>query len=81
MGIGWSSKQDITKLFDNVDHDRLFAMVRDRVIDRKILNMLAAILRAGICVGDELLASDTGTPQGGVISPLLANIYLNQLDT
>ena len=71
---------DITKFFDNVDHDRLLAMVRERVIDRKILNMLAAILRAGICAGDELLASDTGTPQGGVISPLLANVYLNRLD-
>ena len=71
---------DITKFFDNVDHDRLLAMVRERVIDRKILNMLAALLRAGVCVGDELLSSDTGTPQGGVISPLLANIYLNQLD-
>ncbi len=42
--------------------------------------MLAALLRAGVCVGDELLSSDTGTPQGGVISPLLANIYLNQLE-
>ena len=55
-------------------------MVRQRVIDRKILNMLAAILRAGIRHGDELLASDTGTPQGGIISPLLANICLIQLD-
>lgn len=71
---------DITKFFDNVDHDRLLALVRERVIDRKILNMLAGLLRAGVCVGDELLSSDTGTPQGGVISPLLANIYLNRLD-
>ena len=71
---------DITKFFDNVDHDRLLAMVRERVIDRKVLGWLAAILRAGICVGDELLSSDTGTPQGGVISPLLANVYLNRLD-
>ena len=71
---------DITKFFDNVDHDRLLTMVRERVIDRKVLGWLAAILRAGICVGDELLSSDTGTPQGGVISPLLANVYLNRLD-
>ena len=61
---------------DNVDHDHLLAMVRERVSDRKILHMLTAILRAGICAGDELLASDTGSPQGGVISPLLANVYL-----
>ena len=71
---------DITKFFDTVDHDRLLALVRERVIDRKILGWLAAILRAGICAGDELLSSDTGTPQGGVISPLLANVYLNRLD-
>lgn len=56
---------DITKFFDTVDHDRLLALVRERVIDRKILGWLAAILRAGICAGDELLSSDSGTPQGG----------------
>jgi RNA-directed DNA polymerase len=71
---------DITKFFDTVDHDKLLALVRERVIDRKILAMLAAILRAGIIAGDELLSSETGTPQGGVISPLLANVYLNRLD-
>lgn len=71
---------DITKFFDTVDHDKLLGLVGERVIDRKILAMVAAVLRAGICVGDELLSSETGTPQGGVISPLLANVYLNRLD-
>ena len=71
---------DITSFFDNVDHDRLLALVRERVIDRKVLRWIELILRSGALVGDELLASDTGTPQGGVISPLLANVYLHRLD-
>lgn len=71
---------DITKFFDNVDHDRLLTMLGERVIDRRVLRWITLILRSGVLVGDELLSSDTGTPQGGVISPLLANVYLHRLD-
>ena len=56
---------DITKFFDPVDHDRLLALVRERMIDRKILGWLAAILRAGICVGDELMSSEAGVHKAG----------------
>ena len=71
---------NITSFFDNVEHGHLLAMVRERVIDRKVLRWIELILRSGVLVGDELLSSDTGTPQGGVISPLLANVYLHRLD-
>jgi RNA-directed DNA polymerase len=85
MDAAWEGSKvvveaDITKFFDNVDHDRLVAMLRERVVDRKVLRWVELILRSGVLVGGELLSSDTGTPQGGVISPLLANVYLHRLD-
>jgi len=58
----------------------LFGALAERVVDRKILKAIRALLGAGILVGQQLLCSDTGPPQGGVISPLLANVYLHRLD-
>ena len=71
---------DIASFFDNVDHDLLLDAVAERVVDRKILKAIRALLAAGVFVGEQLLSTDTGTPQGGVISPLLANVYLHRLD-
>lgn len=71
---------DIASFFDNVDHDPLLDAVAERVVDRKILKAIRALLAAGVFVGEQLLSTDTGTPQGGVISPLLANVYLHRLD-
>jgi len=71
---------DIASFFDNVDHDLLLDAAAERVVDRKILKAIRALLAAGVFVGERLLSTDTGTPQGGVISPLLANVYLDRLD-
>lgn len=71
---------DIASFFDNVDHDPLLDAVAERVVDRKILKAIRALLAAGVFVGEQLLSTDTGTPQGGGISPLLANVYLHRLD-
>ena len=71
---------DIASFFDNVNHNLLLDAVAERVVDRKILKAIRALLAAGVFVGERLLSTDTGTPQGGVISPLLANVYLHRLD-
>jgi RNA-directed DNA polymerase len=77
----WVVEGDITACFDNVDHQVLMGLVAQRIADRKVLRLVRAFLRAGIVEQHGgLVASLTGTPQGGVASPLLANIYLSVLD-
>ncbi len=77
----WVVEGDITACFDNVDHQVLMGLVEERITDRKVLRLVRAFLRAGIVEQHGgLTASLTGTPQGGVASPLLANIYLSVLD-
>jgi RNA-directed DNA polymerase len=77
----WVIEGDITACFDNVDHQVLIGLVAERITDRKVLRLVRAFLRAGIVEQHGgFAASLTGTPQGGVISPLLANIYLSVLD-
>jgi group II intron reverse transcriptase/maturase len=71
---------DIAGFFDQLDHRRLLQLVRQRVSDRRVVELIAGWLRCGILTGEGLLHPEAGTPQGGVISPLLANIYLNHLD-
>ncbi len=77
---------DISKYFDTIPHDKLLQMVAKRIVDKQILKLIKMWLRAPIVEEredgkKEYKGNDKGTPQGGVISPLLANIYLNFLDT
>ena len=67
-------------LFDNVDHDILIDLVNERVSDGSVLRLIRLFLEAGVKYDGAVHATSIGTPQGGVISPLLANIYLNHLD-
>lgn len=72
---------DIKACFDNVQHAILMRLVRERIGDRKVLALLKAFLGAGVVKeAGWLAATITGTPQGGIISPLLANVYLSALD-
>jgi len=71
---------DLAKFFDNVDHDILMARVARKVRDKRLLVLIGKYLRAGALVNDELQPSELGTPQGGPLSPLLANILLDDLD-
>lgn len=71
---------DLAKFFDHVDHDILMACVARKVRDKRLLALIGKYLRVGVLINDELQPSELGTPQGGPLSPLLANILLDDLD-
>ena len=71
---------DIEKFFDNVNQGKLMKLVEQRISDRRILKLIKQWLVSGVLYGNVLTISELGTSQGSVISPLLANIYLNTLD-
>jgi len=76
----WVIEGDIASYFDTIPHRRLIKAVRKRVADRNTRDLLWKFLRAGVMHQDTMKETLTGTPQGGIISPLLANIYLHELD-
>ena len=71
---------DIEKFFDNVNQDKLMTLIELRISDRRILKLIRQWLKSGVLYGNILEISELGTSQGSVISPLLANVYLNTLD-
>jgi group II intron reverse transcriptase/maturase len=79
-GRRWVVETDIASCFEAIPHDRLMAAVQERVVDQPVLKLLRVMLRAGVMESGTVRHPDTGTPQGGVISPLLCNVYLHRLD-
>lgn len=71
---------DIEGYFDAIDHERLMRLLQEEVSDGPLLETMERFLKAGVLEDGGLEASETGTPQGGVISPLLSNLYLDELD-
>lgn len=76
----WVMDADLKSYFDTIDHGLLMERVEEKVSDGRILELIAAFLRADVVDEGESTSPERGTPQGGVISPLLANIFLNPLD-
>jgi RNA-directed DNA polymerase len=79
-GKDWVVDMDITKFFDRVNHDILMNRIGQTIRDKRVLSLIGRYLRAGVMVEGVVQASEEGTPQGGPLSPLLANLYLDALD-
>jgi RNA-directed DNA polymerase len=79
-GKDWVVDMDITKFFDRVNHDILMHRLGQTIRDKRVLKLIGKYLRGGVMVEGVVQSSEEGTPQGGPLSPLLANIYLDALD-
>ena len=79
-GYAWVIDFDIEKYFDTVNHDKLISILREQVNDSATLHLIRSFLRAGVMEDGLIHATDEGVPQGGCISPILSNIYLDKLD-
>jgi len=75
--VNYVVDMDIEKFFDTIDHKWLMECLRQRIEDTSLLRLIARFLKAGIMKEGKFIEADKGTPQGGVISPILANIYLH----
>lgn len=79
-GAKWFIEGDIKGFFDNIDHEILIAILRERISDERFLRLIRKFLKAGYMEDWTYNKTFSGTPQGGIISPILANIYLDKFD-
>jgi group II intron reverse transcriptase/maturase len=80
QGKEWIVDADLRDFFGSVDHEKLMTLVNQRVADGRVLRIIEGILKAGCYQQGKRTPTEKGTPQGGVISPLLANLYLHEMD-
>ncbi len=79
-GYEWVIDLDIEKYFDTVNHDKLISILRERIKDAKTLRLIRQFLQAGVMENGLISPSEEGVPQGGPLSPVLSNVYLDKLD-
>ena len=79
-GKNWVVDMDITQFFDHVNHDILMQRIGQTIRDKRVLRLIGRYLRAGVMIQGVVQRTGEGTPQGGPLSPLLANLYLDALD-
>jgi RNA-directed DNA polymerase len=79
-GYRWVIEGDVRACFDKIPHDRLIQAVARRIADTKVLTLIRRFLKSGVMIERTQVPSEEGTPQGGICSPVLANIYLHQFD-
>jgi group II intron reverse transcriptase/maturase len=79
-GYRWVVDLDLEAFFDRVNHDRLMVRLKRHVPDGRLLRLINRYLKAGVRVGSQTQATTMGVPQGGPLSPVLANVVLNELD-
>jgi RNA-directed DNA polymerase len=80
MPYSWIIEGDIKGCFDNINHHHLMDRLRKRIADRRVTGLIGQFLKAGVLAENRFLRSEAGTPQGGIISPLLANIALSAIE-
>jgi RNA-directed DNA polymerase len=80
LSYQWAVEGDIKGCFDNIDHHALMQRLRRRIGDGKVCRLIGAFLRAGVMSESQFTRSDAGTPQGGILSPLLANVALSAIE-
>ena len=80
-GTKWIIEFDIKGFFDNINHNKMIKFLEKKIDDKRIIHIIRQMLKAGYAQDWKYNATWSGTPQGGVISPILANIYLHELDT
>lgn len=78
--LNWVADMDLSRCFDTLNHDQILKSIRRKIADGSILNLLRMFLQSGVMIGERWQSSEEGSPQGGVISPLIANIYLDDFD-
>ena len=79
-GYDWVIDLDIEKYFDTVNHDKLISILRERINDATTLHLIRSYLRAGVMEDGLVSATEEGVPQGGPLSPILSNVYLDKFD-
>jgi len=78
--LSWVADMDLSRCFDTLNHDHILKSMGRKIADGSILNLLRMFLQSGVMIGERWQANEEGSPQGGVISPLIANIYLDDFD-
>lgn len=76
----WVVDMDLSKCFDTFNHELIIQQFRKKITDSSILSLLRQFLESGVMIGEKYESSEVGSPQGGVISPLIANVYLDEFD-